>query len=204
MMKELLEKAHRATAAATAIRDDGREWTAEKQAQFDAAIKEYSEAIKRGPKEPRYYTNRAAAKAKRMDWQGSLEDAESALKLDPANVKAMVKKGNAQFAQSQEYKAVETFKAALGLDAESDEAKEGLRRCMRKMEEINTDPSRSEERRKRALADPEINMILADPMVNQVLSDAQKDPRALGKALQNAGMREKILKLQAAGIIQIS
>jgi hypothetical protein len=36
------------------------------------------------------------------------------------------------------------------------------------------DPSRSEERRKRALADPEINMILADPMVNQVLSDAQK------------------------------
>ena len=174
-----------------------------KKGDFDQAIKDYSEAIKRNPAEPKYFTNRAAAKAKRMDWQGSLEDANSALQLDPKNVKAMCKIGNAQFAQAQEYKAVETFKAALALEPDSEEAKEGLRRTYGKIEAQNADPARAEERRKRAMADPEIQMILADPMVNQVLSDAQKDPRSLSKALQNAGMREKILKLNAAGIISI-
>jgi stress-induced-phosphoprotein 1 len=174
-----------------------------KKGDFDQAIKDYSEAIKRNPAEPKYFTNRAAAKAKRMDWQGSLEDANSALQLDPKNVKAMCKVGNAQFAQAQEYKAIETFKAALAIEPESEEAKEGLRRTYSKIEAQNADPARAEERRKRAMADPEIQMILADPMVNQVLSDAQKDPRSLSKALQNAGMREKILKLNAAGIIQI-
>jgi len=191
-------------------RDDGKAEEAKergndafKKGDFDQAIKDYTEAIKRNPLEPKYFTNRAAAKAKRMDWQGSLEDANSALQLDPKNVKAMCKVGNAQFAQAQEYKAVETFKAALALEPDSEEAKEGLRRTYGKIEAQNADPARAEERRKRAMADPEIQMILADPMVNQVLSDAQKDPRSLSKALQNAGMREKILKLNAAGIISI-
>ena len=175
-----------------------------KAGRFDEAIKAYSEAIKRNPAEPRYLTNRAAAKAKRMDWQGSLEDAELALKLDPKNVKAMIKKGNAQFAQAQEYKAIDTFKAALALEPDNEEVKDGLRRTYRKVEDANNDPARAEERRKRAMADPEIQVILNDPAVNNVLQDAQKDGKALARAMQNPGMREKILKLNAAGIIQIS
>ena len=140
-----------------------------------------------------------------MDWVGSLEDAEAALKLDPSNVKAMIKKANAQYAQSQEYKAMETFKAALELDKDSAEAKEGMRRTYAKLEEINSDPdpARAEARRKRAMADPEIQFLLADPALSNVLQDAQKDGRALSRAMQDPGMREKILKLNAAGIIRI-
>ena len=115
----------------------------------------------------------------------------------------MIKKGNAQFAQAQEYKAIDTFKAALALEPDNEEVKEGLRRTYRKVEDTNNDPARAEERRKRAMADPEIQVILNDPAVNNVLQDAQKDGRALSRAMQDPGMREKILKLNAAGIIRI-
>ena len=201
-LKKKLEAEYQDPVKAEEAKEAGNEHF--KAGRFDEAIKAYSEAVKRNPAEPRYLTNRAAAKAKRMDWQGSLEDAELALKLDPKNVKAMIKKGNAQFAQAQEYKAIDTFKAALALEPDNEEVKEGLRRTYRKVEDTNNDPARAEERRKRAMADPEIQVILNDPAVNNVLQDAQKDGKALARAMQNPGMREKILKLNAAGIIQIS
>ena len=51
--------------------------------KFAEAITEYSEAIKRDPKNYKVYSNRAACYTKMMDWQRGLEDCEKCLAMDP-------------------------------------------------------------------------------------------------------------------------
>jgi tetratricopeptide (TPR) repeat protein len=54
-----------------------------KRGEFAEAVKTYSEAIKRDPKDPRGYNNRAAAYQKLVALPEALKDAEEAIKIDP-------------------------------------------------------------------------------------------------------------------------
>jgi stress-induced-phosphoprotein 1 len=59
----------------------------------------------------------------------------------------------------------------------------------------------TEEQRQRALEDPEIRSIFNDPVVRSTLEAMGSDPAASKAAMQNPGMREKINKLVAAGLL---
>jgi stress-induced-phosphoprotein 1 len=58
------------------------------------------------------------------------------------------------------------------------------------------------ERAQHAMADPEIQNILQDPVVRQVLQDFNENPQAAQAAMMDPGMRAKIEKLIASGIVQ--
>ena len=51
-------------------------------------------------------------------------------------------------------------------------------------------------------SDPEIQAILQDPVVQQVLRDFGENPAAAQQAMADPGMREKIQKLIASGIVE--
>ena len=53
-----------------------------------------------------------------------------------------------------------------------------------------------------AMADPQIQAILSDPVVQQVLRDFGENPAAAQQAMADPGMRAKIQRLIASGIIE--
>lgn len=167
------------------------------------AIKHYSEAIKRDPTNPGYYANRSAARLKVMNPTEALEDAEASLKLDPNFVRGHCKKGACHFATKEFHKALTCYQKALELDKDSEEAKEGLRKTVAKINETSASGAPDEERLRRAMADPEIQACLRDPLVSSALEDMQRDPAAARRVLSDPSVAPKIQKLIAAGVIGV-
>jgi stress-induced-phosphoprotein 1 len=54
-----------------------------KEGDFAGAVKQYTEAIKRNPTDPRGYNNRALAYTKLLALSEALKDANEAIKIDP-------------------------------------------------------------------------------------------------------------------------
>ena len=54
----------------------------------------------------------------------------------------------------------------------------------------------------RAMRDPEVVGIMQDPVMQTILQQAQSNPAALQDHMKNPGIRAKIQKLIAAGIIR--
>ena len=54
----------------------------------------------------------------------------------------------------------------------------------------------------RAMRDPEVAGIMQDPVMQSILQQAQSNPAALQDHMKNPGIRAKIQKLVAAGIIR--
>jgi stress-induced-phosphoprotein 1 len=50
--------------------------------------------------------------------------------------------------------------------------------------------------------DPDFTTYLPDPVMQSILNQAKSDPAALNNHLQNPGVRSKIQKLMAAGVIR--
>merc|ERR1711963_1358046 len=59
-----------------------------KSGDFSSAVKKYTEAIKRNPKDPKLYSNRAACFTKLMSFDLALKDCEKCIELEPTFVKA--------------------------------------------------------------------------------------------------------------------
>lgn len=107
-----------------------------KKGDFAGAIGEYTEAIKRDPTNPVYYTNRATARNKVLDLSGALEDCEKSIKLDPKYAKAHVRKGGLQRAMKEFHKSMESYQHALELEPDNSEAKDGLRLTMGEINKV--------------------------------------------------------------------
>lgn len=45
--------------------------------------------------------------------------------------------------------------------------------------------------------------IMQDPVMQSILQQAQSDPKALQEHMRNPGVRSKIQKLMAAGVIRV-
>lgn len=171
-----------------------------KSGNFPGALKEYSEAIKRDPSNKLLYQNRATAYSKLMVFDAALNDCEKALKIDPKFVKAHARAGYCYKGLAKLHNAIKSFQTGLDIDPTDRQCLKGMQETQAQIQKNMTEGA-SEEQRQRALEDPEIRQIYSDPMVRTTLEQMSRDPEASRKAMENPGMREKINKLMAAGLL---
>nr|XP_033336891.1 stress-induced-phosphoprotein 1 [Megalopta genalis] len=168
-----------------------------KDGDYPTAIKHYTEAIKRNPDDPKYYSNRAACYTKLAAFDLGLKDCEKCIEIDPKFIKGWIRKGKILQGMQQQRKALTAYQKALELDPSNSEALEGYRSCA---VSVSSNP---EEVRKRAMADPEVQSILRDPAMRLILEQMQSDPRALQDHLKNPDIAAKLQKLLESGLIAI-
>ncbi|KAG7346191.1 peptidase C14 caspase catalytic subunit-like protein [Nitzschia inconspicua] len=175
-----------------------------RQKDFAKAVAEYEEAVKRSPKDAAIRNNLAAALTKIMDFNGAKTQVEKALELDPKYVKAWTRKGDIEFAFKEYHKAMDSYKQGLELDPDNVACKQGLQKTQQQITygRATMTEEQKKEQAAHAMADPEIQSILSDPVVQQVLRDFGENPNAAQQAMRDQGMRAKINKLIAAGIIE--
>ncbi|CAN6252531.1 unnamed protein product [Urochloa humidicola] len=202
--KELEQQEYYDPKLADEEREKGNEFF--KQQKYPEAIKHYTEALRRNPKDPRVYSNRAACYTKLGAMPEGLKDAEKCLELDPTFTKGYTRKGAIQFFMKEYDKAMETYQAGLKLDPSNQELLDGVRRCIEQINKANRgeiSQDELQERQNKAMQDPEIQNILTDPIMRQVLIDFQENPRAAQEHMKNPGVMQKIQKLVSAGIVQM-
>jgi len=203
--KEIKEKARRSYID-PAIAEQEKELGNDsfKKGDFATALKHYSEAIKRlsdGDKElAKLYSNRAAAYTKVAAFDLGLKDCDSCLQLDPGFIKGYLRKGKILLVLKEANKALSCYEKALELDPQNQEAQEG---CRSAFTASRGDSGDDDDRRKKALNDPEVVAILQDPAMRLILEQMQSDPKALQEHLKNPHIAEKIQKLIESGIVQI-
>lgn len=168
-----------------------------KNGDYATAMKHYTEAIKRNPDDPKYYSNRAACYTKLAAFDLGLKDCEKCVELDPKFIKGWIRKGKILQGMQQHSKAISAYQKALALDSSNAEALEGYRSCS---VAVNANP---EEVRRRAMADPEVQAIMRDPAMRIILEQMQNDPKALQDHLKNPDIAAKIQKLFESGLIAI-
>ncbi|RDX90852.1 Hsp70-Hsp90 organizing protein 1, partial [Mucuna pruriens] len=178
-----------------------------KQHKYPEAVKHYSESIRRNPKDPKAYSNRAACYTKLGAMPEGLKDAEKCIELDPTFVKGYTRKGAVQFFMKEYDKALETYREGLKHDSNNQELLEGIRTCIQQINKASRgdlSPDELKERQAKAMQDPEIQNILQDPVMRQVLIDFQENPKAAQEHTKNPMVMNKIQKLVSAGIVQMS
>ncbi|KAG0727979.1 Stress-induced-phosphoprotein 1 [Chionoecetes opilio] len=144
-----------------------------RKGDYPAAVRHYSEAIRRNPDDAKIYSNRAACYTKLAEFNLGLKDCDECIRLEPNFVKGYVRKGKIHQGLKQFSQAQNAYQKAIDIDANCQDAATGFRECIMSM---NSDP---EEVRKRAMADPEVQQIIKDPAMRVILEQMQTDPRAL-------------------------
>jgi stress-induced-phosphoprotein 1 len=177
-----------------------------KEGDFAGAVKSYTESIKRDPSDARGYNNRALAYTKLVALPEALKDAEEAIRVDPAFVKAHIRKASVLYALREYTKALD----ALDVAREHDEAAGS--KSTREIQELSFKiqsgisaqraNETDQETLERAMRDPEVGEIMTDPVMQSILQQAQGNPQALQDHMKNPTVRNKISKLINAGIIK--
>ncbi|XVF13314.1 hypothetical protein REPUB_Repub08aG0198100 [Reevesia pubescens] len=190
------------------IADEEREKGNEcfKQQKYPEAVKHYTESLRRNPKDPKAYSNRAACYTKLGALPEGLKDAEKCIELDPTFSKGYTRKGAVQFFMKEYDKALETYQEGLKHDPNNPELLDGVRRCVEQINKASRgdlSPEELKERQAKGMQDPEIQNILSDPVMRQVLIDFQENPKAAQEHMKNPMVMNKIQKLVTAGIVQI-
>merc|ERR1711892_312416 len=177
-----------------------------KKGAFPDAVKHYNEGIKRTPDNEsetlsKFYSNRAGAYMKLMDFNRAQKDCEEAIKLNPGFVKAHIRKGAVQEAMKQHDNAAESYQEALRLDPNAKEASEGINRTMMAKYASRNDP---EAVKQRAMNDPEVAQIMGDPTMRMILEQMQQNPSAAAEHMRNPAIARKVQKLVDVGLISMS
>ncbi|PKS08318.1 hypothetical protein jhhlp_005262 [Lomentospora prolificans] len=179
-----------------------------KETDWPGAVAAYSEMIKRAPEDPRGYSNRAAAFLKLFELPSALEDCETAIKKDPKFIRAYIRKAQVYHGMREYSKAVDACEEASQVDQEHhhganareiEQQQQKAYGAMYAARENETE----EQTRERLQRDPEIMGIMQDPVMQSILQQAQSDPAALAEHMKNPGVRSKIQKLVAAGVIRV-
>jgi len=168
------------------------------------AVEAYEEAVKRAPKNAAIRNNLSAALCKIMDFSGAKRQIEEALELDPKYAKAWARKGDIEFMVKDFHKAMTSYKKGLEVDSENTACREGLQKVQMQISYGRASMTEEEKKRQaaQAMEDPEIQAIITDPVMQQLLKEMGDNPAASQKAMADPGVRAKIEKLVAAGIIE--
>ena len=168
------------------------------------AVEQYEEAVKRAPKNAPIRNNLSTALCKIMDFNGAKREVEKALELDPKYVKAWARKGDIEFVMKEFHKSMDSYKKGLELDSSNAACKDGLRKVTQQINygRASMTDEQKKEQAAHAMADPEIQAILQDPVVQQTLRDFGENQAAAQQAMNDPGMRAKIQKLVAAGVVE--
>lgn len=171
---------------------------------FAEAVQFYTEAIKRDPKDPRSYNNRALAYTKLAALPEALKDAKEATSVDPTFVKGYIRESVVLQAMREYSRSMEALQAAEDADKEQSNIREidQQRQKVSAAMYAQRAGESEEETLQRAMRDPEVAQIMQDPVINQILQQAQQNPAALQDHMKNPIVRGKIQKLIAAGIIR--
>ncbi|KAJ3268167.1 Hsp90 cochaperone [Terramyces sp. JEL0728] len=172
-----------------------------KNNQYPEAVKCYTEAIKRNPEDPRNYSNRAACYTKLMALPEAEKDCDEAIKLDEGFIKAYIRKAAVQFAKKEYAKCISTSQLALTRDTDGKHTGEINGQIQKAHFAQNGGNESEEEKRKRAMSDPEVQKVLGDPVMQSILQQMQQDPKAAQDHLKNPVIAQKIQTLVNAGII---
>ncbi|CAJ0582572.1 unnamed protein product, partial [Mesorhabditis spiculigera] len=170
-----------------------------KKGDYPSAMKHYNEAVKRDPENAVLYSNRAACLTKLMDFQRALDDCEMCIRKDKNFIKGYIRKGACLTAMKEYSRAQDAYQQALNIDPTNAEAMQGMRQCMQNDATL----SGQDNVRDRAMKDPEVVEILQDPGMRLILEQMSQDPGAVREHLANPEIAKKIMKLKAAGIIQM-
>jgi stress-induced-phosphoprotein 1 len=176
-----------------------------KESDWPGAVAAYTEMIKRGPEDPRGYSNRAAAFIKLLEFPSALEDCDLAIKKDPKFIRAYIRKAQAYFGMRDYSKCLDACTEALEVDKDGSNRKEIEQQQQKALGAMyaTRENETEEQTRERINRDPEIMSIMQDPVMNSILQQAQGDPSALQEHMKNPQVRTKIQKLIAAGVIRV-
>jgi len=183
-----------------AEREKGNEFF--KTHEYPLAVKCYTEAIKRNPKDAKNYSNRAAAYAKLIALPEAERDCDEAIKIDPSFVKVYIRKAGVQFSKREYSKCIETCNLALEKDVEKKHIGE-INDQMRKAQYALYGAGQTEEGRQEALKNPEVQKILGDPVMQTILRQMQEDPAAIRDHMKNPDFAKKMQVLMDAGVVQM-
>ncbi|TVY17358.1 Heat shock protein sti1-like [Lachnellula arida] len=176
-----------------------------KEADWPAAVEAYSEMVKRAPDDPRGYSNRAAAFIKLLEFPSAIEDCDRAIKKDPKFIRAYIRKAQAYFGMRDYSKCLDACTEASEVDETKANAREIEQQQQKALSAMysSRENETEEETKERIQRDPEILGIMQDPIMQSILQQAQGDPAALQEHMKNPGIKAKIQKLVAAGVIRV-
>jgi len=173
-----------------------------KKNEFPDAVKEYTACMEHDPENKkllsRVYCNRAACYTKMGEMLLAAEDCDASLDRDPYYVKAFLRKGKVLTLTEQWSEAEFTYIQALDLDPHNFEARQGLEKAAKGMDNIRNTAG---DRAKKAMDDPKIREMWED--CRQLLKDMQDDPNSIAvrKELDDPEVRWKLSKLREAGLL---
>ncbi|KAH6669313.1 putative heat shock protein sti1 like protein [Halenospora varia] len=176
-----------------------------KEADWPAAVEAYSEMVKRAPEDPRGYSNRAAAFIKLLEFPSAIQDCDLAIKKDPKFIRAYIRKAQAYFGMRDYSKCLDACTEASEVDVTKANAREIEQQQQKALSAMYSarENETEEQTKERIQRDPEILGIMQDPIMQSILQQAQGDPAALQEHMKNPGIRAKIQKLVAAGVIRV-
>ncbi|MES1908603.1 MAG: hypothetical protein MHM6MM_001506 [Cercozoa sp. M6MM] len=152
--------------------------------KYPAAIEQYSEAIKRDPKNHKLYTNRAAAYSKVMDWGKAMDDCDEAIKLEPTWVKAYIRKGRILHFLNMLIDAVECYDKGLQVEPQNRELLEDRSKTLMTAQQRRAEGKITDQEREAAAQHPK-----------------SQDQSAMMRAMRQPAMAKKLEILMLAGII---
>jgi stress-induced-phosphoprotein 1 len=134
-----------------------------KESDWPAAVAAYTEMIKRGPEDPRGYSNRAAAYMKLLEFPSALDDCDVAIKKDPKFYRAYIRKAQAYFGMRDYSKCLDVCEEAMGVegitDANRREVEQQQQKALSSMY-ASRENETEEQTRERIQRDPEVCTIL--------------------------------------------